>query len=124
MEKLEFYSQVCTTMEQSIRLLKLGLKKDTADLVYYYSHSNGDWTTLVLEVEEKARSIEELEVPAWSLHRLIEISLSLTDAPLAYCYTAGSKMGVTYNEVIDMIEWAITKGYFNKDYIELKEVSI
>ena len=31
---MEFKSQICTTIEQSKRLLELGLKKETADLVY------------------------------------------------------------------------------------------
>lgn len=33
MEKLE-ETQVCTSVEQSERLLKLGLNKETADMVY------------------------------------------------------------------------------------------
>ena len=32
----EFTSQVCTTIEQSLRLLEMGLKPETADMVYEY----------------------------------------------------------------------------------------
>ena len=32
--KFNFNSQICTTKEQSERLLALGLKKETADMVY------------------------------------------------------------------------------------------
>lgn len=39
MEKIEFKSQICTTKEQSKRLLKLGLKNETADMVYHYTNS-------------------------------------------------------------------------------------
>lgn len=39
MENFEFKSQVCTTKEQSERLLALGLKKETADMVYHYQKS-------------------------------------------------------------------------------------
>ena len=60
-------------------------------------------------------------IPAWSLHRLIEMSLNLSYG-VAYCYTAGSNMNVTYDEVIDMIEWAISRECFNKDYLEENEV--
>lgn len=31
---MEFKSQICTTVEQSKRLLELGLKKETADMWY------------------------------------------------------------------------------------------
>ena len=33
---MKFNSQICTTKEQSERLLALGLKKETADLAYEY----------------------------------------------------------------------------------------
>lgn len=113
MEKIEFKSQVCTTRKQSQKLLQLGLRESTADCHWFYHLPTSTWCIV-------ARPYDGIGTyyPAWSLHRLIEISLSLTDSPVAYCYTAGSKMGVTYNEVIDMIEWAISKGCFNKDYLE------
>lgn len=34
MENFEFKSQICTSIEQSKRLLELGLKKETADMVW------------------------------------------------------------------------------------------
>lgn len=36
---MEFKSQICTTHEQSKRLLALGLKPGTADMVYHYTKS-------------------------------------------------------------------------------------
>lgn len=36
---MEFASQICTTREQSERLLSLGLKKETADMTWKYSHT-------------------------------------------------------------------------------------
>ena len=36
---MEFKSQICTTREQSKRLLALGLKPGTADMVYHYTRS-------------------------------------------------------------------------------------
>lgn len=36
---MEFKSQICTTREQSERLLALGLKPETADMVYHYTKS-------------------------------------------------------------------------------------
>ena len=35
MNELKFNSQICTTKEQSQRLLDLGLKPETADMSYY-----------------------------------------------------------------------------------------
>lgn len=35
----EFNSQICTTKEQSQRLLELGLKPETADMVYHNTNS-------------------------------------------------------------------------------------
>ena len=114
MEKFEFKSQICTTREQSERLLKLGLKKETGDCALHFDcvDIDGEVHYMAYEIGHKCCGI-----PAWSLHRLIEMSLNLSYG-VAYCYTAGSNMNVTYDEVIDMIEWAISKECFNKDYLE------
>lgn len=144
----DFKSQVCTSVEQSKRLLELGLKKETADMVYHYqkfstgtmqwelrphpptlrhtTHLNVDKLNVfkhkkpdgsIMTGEEYFQELWGKDIPAWSLHRLIEMSLNLSYG-VAYCYTAGSNMNVTYDEVIDMIEWAISKECFNKDYLE------
>ena len=113
MKKNEFKSQICTTKEQSERLLALGLKKETADMYY-------DLSTHITEVpytrDELQRELERNDViPAWSLHRLIEL---LSETPLQ----VGSQVGIyvedTYDMVIQGIEWLIKGGYFNKDYLE------
>lgn len=36
---MNFESQICTTHKQSERLLSLGLKLETADMVYHYTKS-------------------------------------------------------------------------------------
>lgn len=36
---MNFKSQICTTREQSERLTALGLKKETADMVWHFTHS-------------------------------------------------------------------------------------
>lgn len=67
---MKFNSQICTTKEQSERLLALGLKKETADMVI-----RPDNTLIV--VNENSFIYHNLEnaiqkgfCPAWSLHRL------------------------------------------------------
>lgn len=50
--KFNFKSAVCTSREQSEKLLALGLKPETADMCRY-KDSDGYWTTgLVEEVEQ------------------------------------------------------------------------
>lgn len=69
-----FKSQPCTSIEQSERLLALGLKKETADMVHFFSQSLAqDWTIVPLAATETAKNIEGVEIPAWSLHRMIEM---------------------------------------------------
>lgn len=46
---MEFKSQICTTREQSERLLALGLKKETADMVYCYRESRSGMIKWELE---------------------------------------------------------------------------
>ncbi len=61
----KFNSQICTSIEQSKRLLKLGLKPETADC-YNREEEKGfsNWI---------GKPSLPNDVPAWSLHRLIEI---------------------------------------------------
>jgi hypothetical protein len=142
---MEFNSQICTTKTQSERLLALGLKKETADCQYaalvvdwkgdpisnlkwrFYDHNKG---FIVQNFERIER------IPAWSLHRLIEIMpYDFTDNNNTYelqiaCNGAGyddledlySIVGWwsdnTYDDIIACIEWLIKAGYFNKEYLE------
>ena len=105
---MKFNSQICTSREQSERLLALGLKKETADMaiepdlestyeVYYIS----------------AYPPSKRDIPAWSLHRLIEIV-----AHTQYPYYVISKELPIYNALCERIEWLIKEGYFNKEYLE------
>ena len=76
---MEFNSQICTTKEQSERLLALGLKKETADM--YYSHDKGEdiyairacWGDFWNSNNLIDGYIRRHCIPAWSLHRLIEM---------------------------------------------------
>lgn len=85
---MEFNSQICTTKEQSERLLALGLKAETADMYTTDMSSKGinytdDWKIgsipycnaisflngQGLQLEKTAWSI----IPTWSLHRLMSL---------------------------------------------------
>ena len=113
--KQKFNSQICTSREQSERLLALGLKKETADMVHFFSQSLAqDWTIVPLAVNETARNIEGVEIPAWSLHRLIELKQPNTIDNAVVVLSREQ----TYDKLIGMIAKSIKEGYFNKEYLE------
>ena len=66
--KFNFNSQICTTREQSERLLALGLKKETADCALL---PLTDEITSVL-IKPSIKDIKDT-IPAWSLGRLLEM---------------------------------------------------
>ena len=135
-----FNSQICTSREQSERLLALGLKKETADCGIYYSELAGcDRMFAKIETEFDAD-----EIPAWSLGRLLEMLPSpiklKDDLPTfhPYAFLGLSQVSVNYHwrdydeeernlvgfygngffaAVVDAIEWLIKEGYFNKEYV-------
>ena len=78
--KSNFNSQICTNKIQSIRLLALGLKKQTADMTIHIKY-DGSWYVTAepfYEWEDDMNTLPSLEdieqiLPAWSLHRLWEL---------------------------------------------------
>ena len=115
----KFNSQICTTREQSEKLLALGLKNETADCCYYYY--DGEYLIAFAE-DAKYPS----DIPAWSLHRLLSMLPSHIDGfrlksdlvySVEYENLIGFIQGYLYDNVIDCIEWLIKEGYFNKEYL-------
>ena len=119
--KFNFNSQICTTREQSDRLLALGLNKETADCALL---PLTDKVTSVL-VKPTTNDIK-FTIPAWSLGRLIKlmprtaiihtqegdtsididmyaIEILVSDDPIA--------------EAVSIIEWLIKEGNFNNEYL-------
>lgn len=107
MNELKFNSQVCTTKEQSERLLKLGLKPETADM-HHYKWSEGYWGIYTCP----PRGSDSCYIPAWSLHRLIELYKDVEDTSM------WSLENVNYNRLIQYISLAIKHGAFNKQYLK------
>lgn len=119
--ELKFNSQVCTTKEQSQRLLELGLKPETADCQYvalvidwkgnpilnpkwrFYDHRKG----FIVQNFEQIESI-----PAWSLHRLL-CMLDYDNAD-----TFNIMPNLAYEDVIATISLRINCGAFNKEYLK------
>ena len=105
---MNFNSQICTSREQSERLLALGLKPETADMGYLLC--GNEYAEYPLH--EIYKPSWNRDIPAWSLHRLIEIV-----AHTQYPYYVISKELPIYDALCERIEWLIKEGYFNKDYL-------
>lgn len=120
---MNFTSQICTTKEQSERLLALGLKKETADMMYVVlvkdfrgkDVPNAERIySLCTWYKETSMSVglEKREyIPAWSLHRLIEM---YTEHYV--CEHINLKL-LTYDVIIENIRLDILSGTFNKEYL-------
>lgn len=125
---MNFGSQICTTREQSERLLSLGLKKETADMCWTIDERDNIIIGLI------DRAVEYI-VPAWSLGRLIEM-MPLDVVPEGgfdniFTLTKGYPSGYSveydgfsyyhkkniYDTLIEGIEHLINEGYFNKEYL-------
>lgn len=136
MEKIEFKSEVCTTKEQSKRLVKLGLKKETADMTLHYERATEDYElqnipfSRIMRLREKlnkrpilGRSGDDLyakDIPAWSLHRLMEIVMKGDKLGCITHNIHQNNVATYYELVIASIEHLIKIDEFNKDYLEEK----
>ena len=103
--KFNFKSQIATSIEQSERLLALGLKKETADCALL---PLTDKVTSVL-VKPSTNDIKNT-IPAWSLGRLLEIMRMKASSQVI-------PLDNTFDRLIDGIEKRIKDGYFNKEYL-------
>lgn len=125
----EFYSQICTTLEQSQRLLDLGLNPETADMSYYILDDEPVSTIGMAQVYRETikggKIIEKQNaeiIPAWSLHRLIEISevsveVSGLFVRISSTYYYEEKDNV-YDNLINAISELINNEVFNKEYLK------
>ena len=123
----KFNSQICTSREQSERLLALGLKKETADMCHFWHWESDDYSRLCASWEFAHRSNKD--IPAWSLHRLLELALCDVEMNIFIsrrCFwinkphlspTRSDLEGGVFDGMIDYIEWLIKEGYFNKEYL-------
>lgn len=104
---MTFTSQICTTKEQSERLLALGLKKETADM--------GLARDIPIAIEDwKFQDTTLIDSPAWSLHRLIEIAEVSVRISGVFGYGENNNI---YDELIDDMQDFINNDIFNKDYL-------
>lgn len=112
MNELKFNSQVCTTREQSQRLLDLGLKPETADMYYLWLGGNDYRLKVDIDNNPLKYNMDKTYIPAWSLHRLIEL---LNPKTVEF---AISTVCDAYEDVIYNISISIKNGTFNKEYLK------
>lgn len=139
---LKFNSAICTSRQQSERLLALGLKKETADMEI---HSFKDDEQETFETGYANKGYMEPEFaeivdcfPAWSLHRLLCLLPDKTPYSDGYLtvevinenvyivlviedveqrvlkYTKGN----LYDNLISCINFFVKESLFNKEYLE------
>ena len=69
-------TKICTSIEQSKKLIELGIDVNTADMCYYYDHN---WSNEHIEIpkiwdnnyEQFIPESEEDDIPAWSFSSLL-----------------------------------------------------
>ena len=146
--KFNFNSAICTSREQSERLLALGLKKETADMTWHFSY--------MMKGEPQYDLLAESTWDEDTIHRYVEHGIKMTlfdhwkhsdgtqmtpleiyaeitkkDIPawslhrllcLYNChyleFMGETEIASAYDIVIEAIESAITGGYFNEKYLE------
>lgn len=131
--KFNFNSQICTNKIQSIRLLALGLKKQTADMTIHIKY-DGSWYVTAepfYEWEDDMNTIPSLEeteqiLPAWSLGRLIEM---MPRTAIMHTQEGDTRIDIdiyaieilvsenSIVEAVSVIAWLIKEGNFNKKYL-------
>lgn len=136
---MNFTSQICTTEEQSKRLLALGLKNETADMMLVRDFSylleepyrvtvwdphtisiHNNFQEFIDSMTRNLKGIDEQYIndgykPAWSLDRLISMigdSNTSEDYKVEF-YTKLNR----YDEAIALIQSMIHIGQFNKEYL-------
>ena len=113
MVEYNFKSQICTTREQSERLIALGLKKETADMVWLDHAMTEEYEDWQARPMGEWDGWDKNEIPAWSLHRLIELAYGNWKEDIVPVY-----LGNSYDMLIGRIEFQVKQGKFNKEYLE------
>lgn len=139
MNEFDFKSQICTSREQSEKLLKLGLRKETADF-FIPVKLNPDKESLPcyldfwISDDPFIKRVREASIPAWSLARLVEmmpkvitlchpnLHFTMLHDSVHYCNfdydeefeQVFSAKNNIYDNIIDCYEWLIKNWYFDE----------
>lgn len=109
-----------TTIEQSRKLLELGLDPKSADFAWV--GEDGCF------VKSSSDEVEDTETPAWSLEALIDAlppgTAFISKDRLGYCVTFSSGAWVLFqstsysksllNQIFELVVWLLENGYMRK----------
>lgn len=110
-------NKICTSLEQSQRLIELGIDVNTADM-HYYKNSFGDYIEGLYNSSDLKEGCElkGIEyIPAWSLSALLELiptsideytkdfsQLEITKCSVSYVYAMGNlRKGCLKDNLLD-----------------------
>lgn len=105
---MEFKTQICTTEEQSRKLLELGIKPETADMMLY-QFKNNVWKVDLYFNQELYSDFPGDYLPAWSLHRLMVIGEQNN--------ISFNNLENAYDSSIALINNDVRFGVLNKKYL-------
>ena len=116
---MNFNTQISTSVEQSRQLISLGIKKETADMVWiaemgydeenFRTYDTGDYFLRPIDYLEGEEHRDN--VPAWSLHRLMAMCEN-------FIVIEHRGYGNKYDEIKADIKFAIEEGMFDVEYLE------
>ena len=114
-------TMVCTSIEQSNRLVELGINPKTADMGWFKAYSLREE---IYKPYIKGYKLEnhQSDIPAWSMHKLIEIiSTDITFKNEFIIINNNTKMFNSstniYDNLIDVIEYLINDNKINTEFI-------
>lgn len=109
---MNFKSQVCTDKIQSERLLSLGLKKETADMLILSYSTEQD--IIALPWSKSGGWTRDNSIPAWSFARLLEIFLTTGGYRNILFVSKGDHMAY----LVEQIRRYILEGFLDKRFLE------
>lgn len=114
-------TMVCTSIEQSNRLIELGINPKTADMGWFKAYSLREE---IYKPYIKGYKLEnhQSDIPAWSIYKLIEIiSIDVTFKNEFIVINNNTKMFNSstnvYDNLIDVIEYLINDNKINSEFI-------
>jgi hypothetical protein len=114
-------TMVCTSIEQSNRLVELGINPKTADMGWFKAYSLREE---IYKPYIKGYKLEnhKSDIPAWSIYKLIEIiSIDVTFKNEFIIINNNTKMFNSstnvYDNLIDVIEYLIQDNKINTEFI-------
>lgn len=114
-------TMVCTSIEQSNRLVELGINPKTSDMGWFKAYSLREE---IYKPYIKGYKLEnhQSDIPAWSIYKLIEIiSIDVTFKNEFIIINNNTKMFNSstnvYDNLIDVIEYLINDNKINTEFI-------